>query len=586
MKAPKIQNSAKFYCGISAQSHDASVTIVQDGRVLFSAEEERFDRIKHSDEFPLLALQRGLHDLGLNNKILLDQEIINFSYFFYPWSELWGNLVHVAKFFPESLHLLESKSTGAKMSYAERWLRHKGVAELIKQALQLPSRPRVNFYNHHLCHAASAFYASPYEEAAILTIDGRGEAETCAMFVAKDRRIKKLRSIYVPHSLGHFYAAMTWFLGFKPFTDEWKVMGMAAYGKDTSLLRDLLDLGAPGVVLNLSYLRFHVCGQSQWFSKKFYERFGPPRSHQEPLEQRHFDLAASLQFIIEESVLKLARELAEISDSQNLCMAGGVAYNVLANARLAQEGPFKNVYIQPVAGDSGASMGAALLSYYQSLSAVRVRAMELPFAGTEYTAEDYEKIINASGYRFEKSENICAEVAQLLNEGAVVGWFQGKMEMGPRALGNRSILAHPGIKDMKEILNAKIKRRESFRPFAPSVLKHRAQEYFEMPKNNDSPYMILSGRVLPHKITSLPAITHVDGSARVHTVDHHMNSKFATLLEEFDRRSGIPILLNTSFNENEPIVENPQQALECFSRTQMDALAIGDYLLRRDSQRS
>jgi carbamoyltransferase len=378
-----------------------------------------------------------------------------------------------------------------------------------------------------------------------------------------------------------FYAAMTWYLGFKPFFDEWKVMGMAGHGQPRYLnqMADVLKVDDRGYKVNLDYFNFHIRGPADWVSEKFLEKFGPARLANDLVTQDHFDIASSLQQLVEMAGVALARRARELTGESKLCLAGGVALNVLMNSRIVTEAGFDDVFIQPVAGDAGTSFGAASYYYHSQLRNPRGSVFDSPYLGSSYDSKDIEIALIAAGVHFEKCDHVSDLVARHIADGKIVGWFQGRMEAGPRALGNRSILADPRNPNAKELLNLRIKRRESFRPFAPSVCEEETHRYFEMPKGKLSPYMVLAGKTRESFRAQLPAVTHIDGTARVHSVSERTNPKFWNLLRAFERLTGLPILLNTSFNESEPIVESPQQAIECFKRTEMDILVIENFVV-------
>jgi carbamoyltransferase len=440
----------------------------------------------------------------------------------------------------------------------------------------------VNFIEHHLCHAASAFFVSPYEDAAILTVDGRGESTSTMISHGRGNKIEKMVEIKVPHSLGHLYASITDYLGFKPFFDEWKVMGMSAYGKPTYVAQfdRLVELGDDGSYrLNLDYFNFHVKGGSSWLSEKFYAEFGPPKPKGEEFSQHGADIALALQKVVEKAGIHLANYAKRLTGSKHLCMTGGVVLNCLMNKRIVEETGFADFFFQPIANDAGTSLGSALYHYHHQLNQPRSFVFDSVYWGPEFTNDQIEPVLRAKGVRYQRSPNIAADTAREIAQGKIVGWFQGRMECGPRALGNRSITVDPTIAGMKDKLNARVKRREGFRPFAPSVLEERATEYFDLPKGKPSPYMILIADVKKGAEGKIPAVTHMDGTARVHTVSRQVNPRYWELIHEFEKIKGVPILLNTSFNENEPIVCTPEEAVNCFLRTEFDVLAIGDYLV-------
>ncbi|MCR4336947.1 MAG: carbamoyl transferase, partial [Candidatus Omnitrophica bacterium] len=376
------------------------------------------------------------------------------------------------------------------------------------------------------------------------------------------------------------------YLGFRPFFDEWKVMGMSAYGRPTYVkdFEDVVHLTPDGGYrLNLSYFQFHTHGQSQWLSPKFLKKFGPPRQHNGPYDQHHFDMAFALQRIVERTGVAMAAHLQAITGSKNLCMSGGVVLNCLMNKRIVEETHFKNFFFQPIANDAGTSFGSALYYYHHVLGKPRENIFESAYLGNEFTNEEIEKVLKAKGLQYRRVANIAAETASRIAKGKIVGWFQGRMEAGPRALGNRSITVDPRDAMMKDRLNARVKKREFYRPFAPSVLEERVADYFIMPKGQPSPYMILIGDVREDKKHVIPAVTHADGTARVHTVSRQINPRYWDLIAEFEKLTGVAVLINTSFNENEPIVCTPEHAADCFLRTEFDVLSIGDFLVEKNS---
>jgi len=425
---------------------------------------------------------------------------------------------------------------------------------------------------------------SPYSDSAILTLDGRGESASTMLSYGKNNKIKKIKEIKVPHSLGHLYSAITDYLGFKSFYDEWKVMGLSAYGKETYVddFEDLIIyLGSGEYVLNLKYFKFHTHGTNLWMSNFFYEKFGPKRVYSDKYTQHTYDIALALQRLIENTGVKIANDLYHITKSKNLCVAGGVALNVLMNRSIIDKTPFENYFFQPISNDAGSSFGSSLYYYHQILGHDRSSIFNSVYLGTEYSNEEIERALTSYNLIYKKTDNISKSTAKYIADGKIVGWFQGKMEAGPRALGNRSIVADARSKDMKDRLNKRVKRREFFRPFAPSVLEEKVYEYFIMPKDQLSPYMMIVGDVVNDKRTVIPAITHADNTARVHTVNKETNPRYWNLIYEFEKLTGVPVIINTSFNENEPIVHTPKQAIECFLRTEFDVLSIGDYVVTK-----
>ncbi len=570
-----------YILGISCYAHEASCALLKDGKIVALLEEERFNREKHTWKFPQNAIAQCLAQACITI-----HDVDSITFFWDPYRELVGNIVYFLRYFPQSLNLLRAPSGGDELSFLKRVFLMQRVGTEIRSQFHLVQPPKIHFIEHHLCHAASAFFVSPFAEAAILTIDGRGES-ACTMFSrGHGNKIEKISEVKVPHSLGHLYAAITDYLGFKPFFDEWKVMGMSAYGKDTyrEIFAQMLHLLPNGEYrLNLKYFQFPTHGRGKWVSDFLLKCLGPQRQKMDPYEQRHFDIAFGLQKVIEKTGVHLAQHLYERARTPNLCMTGGVVLNCLMNKKILEETPFENVFIQPIANDAGTSLGSALYYYHHVLNQRREFQFQSVYWGTEYSNQHIEKVLQEKNIQYRRCENIARETARYIAQNKIVGWFQGRMEAGPRALGNRSIVVNPMDPAMKDRLNARVKRREYFRPFAPSVLEEHALEYFKLPKDQLSPYMILAGDVHENRRQAIPAVTHADGTARVHTVNKHINPKYWNLINEFGKITGVPILLNTSFNENEPIVCTPEDAVDCFLRTEFDVLAIGDFLVTKNN---
>jgi carbamoyltransferase len=590
--------------GISAFYHDSAAALVEDGRVLAAAQEERFTRKKHDARFPAHAVDFCLGEAGVG----------------------LGEIDHVVfydKPFVKFERLVETYLAFAPRGFRSfrmaipLWLREKLflkdllLKELVKKDSDASRRLRLLFSEHHLSHAASAFFPSPFEEAAVLTMDGVGEWATTSAAIGSGSRLAVHKEIHFPHSLGLLYSAFTYYTGFKVNSGEYKVMGLAPYGEPTfkdTILRELIDLKPDGSFrLDLSY--FDYCTGLTMTNGKFDRLFGgPPRRPDERLTQRHMDLAASIQAVTEEVVLRLTRALAKETGLRNLCLAGGVALNCVANGKVLRDGCFEQVYVQPAAGDAGGALGAALAGYYMQLGQPRRTngdAMRGSYLGPQYAQTDIEARLRACGARFETlgDEALTETSAAELAAGSALGWFQGRMEFGPRALGNRSILGDPRSPGMQKTLNLKVKYRESFRPFAPSVLRERVADWFEL--DGDSPYMLLVADVAKRRRremtaaerqlfgidklnvprSEVPAVTHVDYSARIQTVHRDTNPRYHALLTAFERRTGCPVLVNTSFNvRGEPIVCTPEDAFRCFMGNELDALAIGNCYLRKEAQ--
>ena len=568
-----------YVLGISSYAHEASCSLIKDGEIKVVLEEERLNREKHTWKYPQNAIEQCLAREGITI-----HDIERITFFWRPFREIRGNIGHILKYFPQSLNLLQAPSGSNELSFGKRVIAMNNIGRRLQEHFHLAKPPKVEFVEHHLAHAGSAFFVSPFEEAAILTIDGRGEATTTMMSIGRKNKIQKIKEIKVPHSLGHFYAAVTHHLGFRPFFDEWKVMGMSAYGQDTFVkdFEKIIQLTDRGEFrLNLKYFQFHTHGQAKWVSDVFVKKFGPPRPAPTEYEERHFDIAYALQKVVEKTGVYLAQHLYAVSGLSNLCLTGGVVLNCLMNKKIIEETKFKNFFFQPIANDAGTSLGSALYAYHQQLDKPRGFQFDSVYLGNEFTNDEIERVLIDKNVKYRKSSQIAAETARLIADGKIAGWFQGRMEAGPRALGNRSITVDPRQADMKDRLNARVKKREFYRPFAPSVLEEKASEYFRMPKNQLSPYMILIGDVREEKKKIIPAVTHADGTARVHTVNKQRNPRYWQLISEFEKITGVAVLLNTSFNENEPIVATPEDAVNCFLRTAFDVLAIGDFLVTK-----
>jgi carbamoyltransferase len=590
--------------GISAFYHDSAAALLEDGRIVAAAQEERFTRKKHDARFPLHAIRYCLTEGGialgdLDRVVFYDKPFVKFE------------------------RLLETYLSFAPRGYKTfrmaipLWLREKLFLKdlLLKELRKISGSGKWNeellFSEHHLSHAASAFFPSPFDEAIVLTMDGVGEWATTSAAIGKGNRLEVQKEIHFPHSLGFLYSAFTYYTGFKVNSGEYKVMGLAPYGEPRykdKILEHLIDVKPDGSFrLNMGY--FDFCTGLTMTSQRFHDLFGgPPRKPDQPLTPYHMDLAASIQAVTEEVVLRLTRSLCEETGIRNLCLAGGVALNCVANGKILRDGRCDRIWIQPAAGDAGGALGAALAGYHLQLGRARTAngdAMKGAFLGPAFTQREIEDRLARCGARFEvlADSALIATGAEDLARSKALGWFQGRMEFGPRALGNRSILGDPRSPGMQKTLNLKIKYRESFRPFAPSVLRERVSDWFEM--DCDSPYMLLVADVVTSRRremtqeekqlfgidklnvprSEIPAVTHVDYSARVQTVHEDTNPRYYALLSAFERKTGCPVLVNTSFNvRGEPIVCTPEDAFRCFMGSQLDALAVGNSYLRKESQ--
>ncbi len=556
-----------YVLGITSYGHDSAAALLHDGRLVCAVEEERFARKKHTGEFPARAIQACLAAA----RIRADQ-VDAVGFYWNPWAQIPRRGMHLVRYFPDSLALLSLKLN----TVSSRW----SIPGKIRDFLGKPSLP-VHMVEHHLAHAASAFHVSPFDEAAILSIDGTGEWTTTLYAHGKGNDIRKLKEVYFPNTLGDLYTAVCVYLGFMPCSGEGKVMGLAAYGDPNPWyepMREMVRLKGEGdYVLDTRNFLFHVKGEQEWYSPRMVQVFGPPRRPEAPIEKRHEDIAAALQRVLEECVMDLVGYLKRATGSDRLCLAGGVALNSVMNGRILREGPFREVSVQPAANDAGASLGAALYVYHCIHGGARGYVLDSAHLGPEHSEDEMLKAAGASGLPAQEMpvEDLVPRVAEALAQGKIVGWFRGRAEFGPRALGARSILADPRRKEMKDILNFRVKHREPFRPFAPAIPLDRCADYFE--RGYPSPFMLLVYQVLAHRREEVPSITHVDGTARVQTVDKRIDPVFHSLVDEFGRRTGTPVILNTSFNvRGEPIVNSPEQAVACFLGTDLDALALGN----------
>jgi carbamoyltransferase len=595
--------------GISAFYHDSAAALVRDGNIIAAAQEERFTRIKHDPEYPENAIN-----------FVLDQGQISFDkvdyVVFYEKPILTFNRL-IETYIANTPFGFQSFSKAMPLWLNEKLFQKKIIIDHIKKKYPLFDETKLLFCDHHLSHAASAFYPSPFEESLILTLDGVGEWTTTAVSMGNGNKIETLEEIYYPHSLGLLYSAFTYYLGFKVNSGEYKVMGLAPYGKPIFkdlIFKHLIDVKDDGSFrLNQKYFNYSVglTMTNDNFSNLFKSE---PRTSEGKINQFHMDIASSIQKVIEEIIIKITRNMKKKYNCNNLCLAGGVALNCVANGKIIQDGKFKNVWIQPAAGDAGGALGAALSIWHSHLSNKRevklnqgLDKMQGSYLGPSYNNIDIEKVLlkYEANYELLSTEEMINFTAQILSEKKAVGWFQGRMEFGPRALGARSILADPRDDNMQKNLNLKIKFRESFRPFAPAILDHQAEEWFDI--KSDSPYMLLVAQVKKNKILNynenykknlsgfdllnlkrsvVPAITHVDYSARVQTVSELTNKKFYDLISKFYKITNCPMLVNTSFNiRGEPIVNTPEDALKCFLGTGLDYLIIENYILDKKKQK-
>ena len=566
-----------YTLGISCYYHDSAAAILKDGKVVAAVEEERFSRKKFDDSFPKMAIEWCLSEA----KISADQ--INLVAFYdkpvLKFERLLDNYIAVA---PRGLYSF--------LDVIPKWI-HKRlwIKDEIKKHLK-GFNGEIIFLEHHLSHAAHAFFTSPFEEAAILSVDGVGEWSTASFGTAKGTTVELTHDIRWPHSVGLFYSAFTYFLGFKVNEGEYKLMGLSAYGKPKyydTILNELIDVKDDGSIhLNMKYFAFTY--DKVMTNQKFADLFGiSVRKEDSKTEQIHFDIGASVQKVLENILLKMVSHVHKKTNLNNLCFGGGVALNGVANYRILKEGPFDRVHIPPSPGDAGSAVGCAQFAYFSHLKNQRIvepdqakRIQENVYVGPSYSNENILSFLNSNKIKHEILERkmLLEKTAKLISEGNIVGWYQGKMEWGPRALGNRSILADPRNEKMKDILNEKIKHRESFRPFAPSILEEYVSDYFEI--DIPSPYMQMVAPV--KRSEKIPAVTHIDGTSRLQTVSKDTNSLYYALIHEFYKITGVPVVINTSMNVmGEPIVNTPEQAYTMLKKTDMDYLIIQNYLIER-----
>lgn len=560
--------------GLSCFYHDSAAALLRDGEIVAACQEERLSRKKHDSGFPSLAVKYVLKQAGIG-----PQDLDAVGFYDKPLLKFERILSTYAATFPRSFN---SFRTAMPL-----WIHEKlWVPSLIRKELR-PYRGPILYAEHHMSHAASAFLVSPFEEAAILTVDGVGEWATATFAVGKGSDIQIFKEIRFPHSLGLLYSAFTYYLGFKVNSAEYKVMGLAPYGKPVHfdrIMKEMVRLQDDGSFkLNMKYFSYDY---GLTMTNGAFDDFfgGPPRKAETWMAEREFDIAASVQKVCEEIVLRMVRHLHRETGQSNLCMAGGVALNCVANGRVIRETPIKNLFVQPAAGDAGGAVGVAHYLYNTLEKQPRGKAWAHAYLGPAYSDAETKQYLDSRGvaYHALPRQELLSRTARLISEGNVIGWYQGRMEFGPRALGGRSILADPRDPKMRDTLNMKIKFREGFRPFAPSVLADKASEWFEI--DCDSPYMLLVAQVREGKRV-IPSVTHVDGSARLQTVTREESPLYYDLIQEFEKLTGVPIVINTSFNvRGEPIVCTPHDAYLCFMRTNMDHLVLGSYFLDKKEQ--
>jgi carbamoyltransferase len=574
-----------YILGLNAYHGDSSASIHKDGVLIAATEEERIRRIKHWAGLPVEAIKFCLEEANIS---LGDVDFITVSRD--PKAKLGEKVIQTLK---KGISLKAVKDRGANS------LKITGIKKDICDALGVDSKSikaEVKFIEHHRSHMASSYHVSPFEESAILSIDGMGDFSSTMRGIGRGNKIEIIDSVSYPHSIGIFYTAFTQYLGFPHYGDEYKVMGLSPYGsaKYTAKVWDVISKNDKGVFeLNSKYFKHFKEGVAMsWesgspeigriFSDEFITQFGPLRAKDEKLSQYHMDLASSVQRVTEEIIFYMAEDLYKKTGLKNLCITGGVAQNSVANGKLLANTSFDSLFVPPAGHDAGTSVGSALYHYHVNLDMPRLPFKHDAYTGAQFSNEEIKTFLDSEkvDYNFIEDETeLISSVASLLHEGNVIGWFQGRAEFGPRALGNRSIIVDPSRNDAKELLNSKIKRRESFRPFAPSILKEAVKDYFEVV--DEVPFMEKVYQIKEEKRSVIPAVTHVDGSGRLQTVEEKDNYRYYNLIKTFSTLSGIPILLNTSFNENEPIVNTPKHAYDCYARTDMDVLVLGNFVISR-----
>jgi len=571
-----MTTSQPLILGINAYHGDSSAALLK-GQLLAAVEEERLNRVKHWAGFPALAISACLQ--GANGDPVEHVAVSR-----NPGANLPAKIAWTLRRPMMWRHALDRAKNGIKVRGLNTTLAEAGIAT--------PPHMRIHNVEHHRAHLASAFFASPFEEAAIVSVDGFGDFSSVMWGTGRGSTMEVLGSVRFPHSLGLFYTAFTQYLGFPNYGDEYKVMGLGAYGEPrfADQVRRVVKTSNGQCRLNLDYFTHHHRGvDMMWnggsprlgavYSQRMIAEFGEQRMPHTEVAQKHADLAASVQVVLEENYLALLKEVQRRTGMRAVCLAGGVALNCVANGKILEKTRFRDVYVQPAANDAGTSIGAALYVQHQVLGFPRCFEMRHVYYGPEYEADEIAKEMESAGFKAVRLDQreLVRRTADELAAGKIVGWFQGRTEFGPRALGNRSILADPRRKEMKDVLNRRIKLREPFRPFCPSIHAEAVDEYFET--GYPSPFMVQAYRIRPSQRSRIPAVTHADGTGRLQTVDRDVNPLYWELIDAFRQVAGVPVLLNTSFNENEPIVNTPREALDCFSRTQMDVLALGPYLL-------
>ncbi len=566
-----MNNPDRYILGINSAYHESSACLIKNGQVVIAIEEERLNRIKHAKPakidnphiLPLKSIELCLETAGITF-----QDIDQIGYSFNPERRLLNK------------NLQEDCIDGDWGSQSGEELFHQKlqeVTQILSDFAGVDISRKFKWLDHHLCHAASAYFVSPYEDAAVLVIDGIGEFESTTLYQGKANKLSKLSSIDYPNSLGFLWEKMAEFLGFSEY-DACKIMGLASYGHYSyyyNTFKQFIHTGPGTFALDNDVLKFRVNDFTA-----LEELFGSRRKADQELEERHTDIAAALQKITEEIVLELATELYRRTKSKNICLAGGVGLNCVVNGVLQEHSPYENIYIQPAAHDAGTAIGAAYILWNQVLGHPKSYVMDHPYLGPEYTDEEIKNVLDQHNLKYSYHENIEEVAANLIAKGYIIGWFQGRAEIGPRALGNRSLLADPRHPYMKDIINMKVKKREGFRPFAPSVLAEKADQWFNIPNQQmPSNFMLIAYEVLKNQRALIPAVTHVDGTSRVQTVERSFNPKYHQLIAEFEKITNIPLVLNTSLNKMEPVVCSPEDAVKTMKKAHLYYLVVGNFLV-------
>jgi carbamoyltransferase len=558
-----------YILGLNYIGHDASASLVRNGEAIASVMEERFSRVKHDRSFPAQAIQYCLDCAGISVT-----DLKSICYYMDPVEHFEQRVVHhLGRYYPRSVPLFPDMLNRAlKVNNVEKEIREK-----------LNYLGKIYWADHHKSHIATGFYLSPYDEAVVISIDGLGEISSTVIADCQGTEINILKRIDFPHSLGMLYNAVTHYLGFNAVGDAGKVMGLTSYGDRSVCLNDFRKIVLlkedGGYELDLDYFEFPF-QRDLWISEKFISLFGPKRDKNGPLEKRHQDIAAGLQGMLEEVYYHLAGYAKKATGREYLCLSGGVTLNSVANGKLLEKEFFKDIFIPPPTGDDGTSLGSALLYNYQEIGNSKRYPLQNGFLGPEYSDDEIESALKRFNLAYRKSDDVCKEAGAMIADNKIIGWFQGRMEVGPRALGNRSILANPGLEDIKDTLNSRVKFREPFRPFAPSILAEDVGEWFTY--DHEAPYMLFVFDVKEEKRHLVPGITHVDGSGRLQSVDRQRNPKYHRLISEFKKHTGIPMVINTSFNiKGEPIVNSPTDAVRCFLGNGIDCLVLGDFVVEK-----